>query len=288
LDVLAHALVRCHADRVTGVLRIVGKPGGLFHLSDGLVIAVDCPGSPGAETLLLRSGRISEGRWTSALRDRAGTGSQLTALVERGDLGSAELVVIVMAAMRDGVFATAAGEVERYVIDDEPGDVLLSVPNGVAPDLLLPETARRLAALASLPAPVSPYRERVVAVRGVAALTVERREIVAHATGRRTARDIAFAVGRGVYPVTVEISRMLTEGLVEIAPPVTAISSVRPDLASLRARVEMVEPGADRTGALPVRDARVNAPEDRPRTSEWRVLSRLLRLFETERKNVGP
>src|SRR5688500_15300756 len=94
-DVLAHALARCHADRVTGALRVVGNPGGLFHLSEGAVIAVDSPGSPGAETLLLRSGRISEEDWTAALREDTGTRSHQDTLIARGAVGSTELQVLV-------------------------------------------------------------------------------------------------------------------------------------------------------------------------------------------------
>jgi hypothetical protein len=53
--------------------------------------------------------------------------------------------------------------------------------------------------------------------------------VLSCADGRRTARDIAFALGRGVYGVTVEVSRLLAEGLVEIAEPRTA--PVAPDPA---------------------------------------------------------
>ena len=44
------------------------------------------------------------------------------------------------------------------------------------------------------------------------------REILALANGRRTARDVAFALGRGVYAVTLEADRMRRAGLVLIDP----------------------------------------------------------------------
>jgi hypothetical protein len=98
---------------------------------------------------------------------------------------------------------------------------------------------RRLDALAS--STLSPYRDRVVPARGTqpAGLAAVRREILAHATGRRTARDLAFALGRSLHPVTVEIARMLADGLLEIAPPATSFTCSHWGLAALRPRVEI-------------------------------------------------
>lgn len=221
----------------------MGDAGGLFHLRDGLVIAVDSPGSPGADTLLLSSGRISAGDWTAALVESVETRSVQAALVARGSIGSAEVQDFAVAAVQDAAFAVAAGDIERCVVSGESVDVvLLAVDEGVAPDLLLSETARRLDVVAALPVPLSPYRDRVVVAGGAEeAATAERREIIAHATGRRTARDIAFAVGRGVYPVLVEISRMLSEELLEMASPATSFSFSHGDLTSLRPRAEVTE-----------------------------------------------
>lgn len=242
-DVLADALTRCHQDRVNGTLRVVGNAGGLFHLRDGVVIAVDSPGSPGADTLLLSSGRISAEDWTAALVESVGTRSIRAALVARGAIGSAEVEVVALAALQDAAFAVAAGDIERCVVTGDSAELtLLAMDEGIGPDLLLSETARRLDVIASLPFPVSPYRDRVVvASEEVSVSTAERREIVAHATGRRNARDIAFAVGRGVYPVVVEISRMLSEELLEIASPATSFSFSHGDLTSLRPRAEVTE-----------------------------------------------
>lgn len=67
-----------------------------------------------------------------------------------------------------------------------------------------------------------PDRERVTARAGVVPQAAEtlpphRREILFLANGRRTPRDIAFVIGRGVYHVTVEVSRMLGEALLQRA-----------------------------------------------------------------------
>ncbi|GLZ30932.1 hypothetical protein Lesp02_31210 [Lentzea sp. NBRC 105346] len=239
-DVLAYALTRCYEDRVTGTLRIVGNAGGLFHLRDGVVIAVESSGSPGVETLLLSSGRVSAEDWTAALVESVETRCLQSALVARGTVGSAEVQLVAMAAIQDGAFAAAAGDVERYVVGESADVPLLPASGGVTPELLLSETARRLDAVASLPFPVSPYRDRVVPTGGAesAAVAAEWREIIAQATGRRNARDIAFVVGRSLYSVTVEISRMLGEGLLEIASPAASFSIEHWGLTALRSRAE--------------------------------------------------
>lgn len=144
------------------------------------------------------------------------------------------------AALRDAAFAVAAGDVEKCVVVGDPGETpLLTTGGGVAPGLVLADVADRLHEIAALPFPLSPYRDRVVAAGGTdpSGLPAPRREIVAHATGRHSARDIAFAVGRGLHPVTVEISRMFGEELLEIAPLATAFSFSHRGLPSLRPRV---------------------------------------------------
>jgi hypothetical protein len=190
--------------------------------------------------LLLRSGRISEDDWTAALREGAEHGYRAD-LVARGSIGAAELRLVALMASWDSAFAIAVGGVEEFGLDETSADILLPVPDGVHPTELLRETARRLEGLDALPVPLSPFGERVVPAPDVGPavtnLTAGQREILTHATGRRSARDIAFAVGRGVYPVTVEISRMLSTGILELAPNTSRItSSAR--IKSLRPRHE--------------------------------------------------
>ncbi|PRY43491.1 hypothetical protein [Umezawaea tangerina] len=201
--------MRCDAGRVTGALCVTGNAGGVFHLCDGVVVAVESPGSP-------------------------------------------------VAVVQDGAFAVAVGEVERCFVDESVDRAPRTADEGVASDLLLSETARRLDVLASLPFPLAPYRDRVVAAPGTeaAALTARQREIVAHATGRRTARDLAFVVGRSLYSVTVEISRMLGGGLLEIATPATSFGFSHWGLTSLRPRKAATQASGrflDQSTSLPIR-----------------------------------
>ncbi|MFJ5992736.1 hypothetical protein [Lentzea sp. NPDC092896] len=210
----------------------------MFHLRDGAVIAVDSAGSPGVEVLLLGSGRVSAEDWDAALVESVEMGSLQAALIARGHLGLDEIQAVATAAMQDGAFAVVAGDVERCDVEDNAEGPLLPSADGVAPEVLLADTTARLDVVASLPHPLSPYLDRVVAVGGAEPSTAERREIIAHATGRRSARDIAFATGRSLHPVTVEISRMLGEELLQIAPPATAFSFSHWGLPSLRPRAE--------------------------------------------------
>ncbi|MFP3988235.1 MarR family transcriptional regulator [Streptomyces sp. E11-3] len=213
---LSRTLTRCEGDAVTGRVRVTGSPGGVFHLRRGQVVAVESPGAPGPEALLLRSGRLSEADWADVLAAGASARWPGPELIARGCIGAAELRVICVMAARDAVFAMVAGEVTECATAPESGE-LVPVGRGEEPTRLLQEAARKLAGLAQLPHFVLPDRHRLVpgSATDVPAdrLSAVRREILYLADGRRTPRDIAFMAGRGVYTVTVETSRMLGEGL---------------------------------------------------------------------------
>ncbi|MEV6239451.1 hypothetical protein [Lentzea sp. NPDC051838] len=204
-DLLAGALTAREASRATGTLHITGDPGGRIHLRNGWVVSVESSGAPGPETLLLRSGRISE---SAQPRDNVGTTS---------------LHVIAMMATHDATFSAVAGVIEDCALTGDLFDVVVPMNSGIEPVRLLQETSRRLTSLYTLPYPLSPHRENI-------APTLEaelhehsqvRAEILTHATGRHCARDIAFICGRSVYTVTIEICRMIGEGLLTVTsnPP---------------------------------------------------------------------
>ncbi|WP_240135442.1 MarR family transcriptional regulator [Streptomyces sp. MUM 178J] len=220
-DLLTVSLDRCVADRATGTLHVAGAPGGTMHMRRGAVIAVESPGSPAVCTLLLRSGRIREDAWLAVLGTGTTPRDAVPALVAHGCLGAAELKVLARMAARDAVFAMAAGPVWGCRLDADA-----ALPDVVLPDAdprdLLREAVWRRDALATLPVPVGPDRERFVPAPGVdmererGPVSRERLRILRSANGRRSARDIAFVIGRGVYTVTVDMSRMLAEGLIEV------------------------------------------------------------------------
>lgn len=157
------------------------------------MVAVVSPGAPGPGALLLRSGRSGA--------------------------GAAALRVVRVMAMQDAVFAITAGQVDGCEAIEDPAEPPDALAVGELPTRLLHQAARRLAALDVLPHPVRPDRERPLPAVEVdlARLGVVQREVMLHADGRRTARDIAFSTGRAVYTVTVEMARLLGAGYLECA-----------------------------------------------------------------------
>ncbi|MFF3498953.1 MarR family transcriptional regulator [Streptomyces sp. NPDC003247] len=247
-ELLARDLAACGRDGFTGEVRVSGSPGGTVHLRGGLVVAVESPGAPGPEALLLRSGRIGGEEWARLVRESGGARWPAAGLVAHGHTGAAQLRVVCAMALRDAAFAVVAGGVDGCERGPATGPAPAAVAVGEPPTRLLKDAARRLGALLALPYPVRPERERPVpAPRSFPAdgLTALRRELLTHADGRRTARDLAFLTGRGVYAVTVEVARMLGEGLLE-CPGAPAPIPVRlpPDGPGLRPRTPVPPPPA--------------------------------------------
>jgi hypothetical protein len=217
-ELLARDLAACGRDGFTGELRASGSPGGTFHLRDGLVVAVESPGAPGPEALLLRSGRIGGEEWAGLVRESDGARWPVAGLVAHGYTGAAQLRVVCVMALQDAAFAVVAGGVDACERAPGEGPPPGAVAAGEPPAPLLAGASRRLAALLALPYPVRPERERPVPTSlsyAAVRLTALQRELLTHADGRRTARDLAFRTGRGVYTVTVEVARMLAEGFLE-------------------------------------------------------------------------
>jgi hypothetical protein len=117
------------------------------------------------------------------------------------------------------MFVLASGTVDEYRAEPGPVDYVLLLDPGMEADWLLAETSRRLQVLASLPA--RPDRDRIVAVSGAetsgARLGRGQGELLALADGRRTPRDLAFALGRGVYATLLQLARMQEAGLLVTA-----------------------------------------------------------------------
>ncbi|MFD9700473.1 hypothetical protein [Lentzea sp. NPDC059081] len=198
---------------------------------------MESAGSPGPDALLLRTGRISESEWTAALS----TGT-------RGTVGETELNVVAMMATQDAAFTIVAGDVDDCAFSPHAHDVAVPMSAPIDPVHLLRETSRRITALLALEHPLCPHRDRLAPARGAAlrVLSPLRLEILSQATGRRTARDIAFASGRSVYPVTVEASRMVADGLLAVVPGTTVVTPASRPVVPLRPRrTPPRDPGTD-------------------------------------------
>jgi hypothetical protein len=283
---LREALTVCAAAGMTGVLRVTGNPGGAVHIDGGLVAAVETPGAPGPEALLLRSHRVSESGWDEAFAAAAASGGAMSAeLVKREMAGAGELEWLLRTALADGMFALASGTVEEYRAEPGPVDFVLPLRPGAEPDGLLAETSRRLRVLAALPA--ANGRDRIVAATGAVQpglrLGDGLDEILALADGRRTARDLAFALGRGVYATMLQLSRMRQAGLL------VTVSSRAADAAAAQAR-PVARDDLSAASALPRRQRDMPGSARRPwvpgRAPEVRAPLGLLRTRTA--RDTGP
>ncbi|GLX94965.1 hypothetical protein [Herbidospora sp. NBRC 101105] len=202
------------------LLRVMGSPGGIVHVRDGLVVAATTPASPGPESLLIRSGRVSEAAWNEAFTAGAPDDRLAAELVGRGSVGEAGLEAVCLSAVFDAVFAMAMFGVEDTQLEpvgDHDVPPPLPVVPGIARERLARETARRLAITEEWrelgitpfirPTAVQPIRPPTIAADRL------RHEILIKANGRRTPRDIAFALGQGLFVVLKEIAALVGEGL---------------------------------------------------------------------------
>ncbi|MGI5457879.1 hypothetical protein ACQEWB_32830 [Streptomyces sp. CA-249302] len=207
-------LQRLREQEFSGTVRVSGHPGGTIHLRDGLVGAVETPGAPTVTSTLLASGRIGDDDWLAACAAEPDADRLGGRLVATGLIGAAELDVVCAAAAFDGAFAMALSPPgERELGEREPA---LVAGRGVEPRLLSQETARRMAVLSRSwgpPGELTRVRPVPVAAAGPRLLP-RQQDVLDSANGRRTARDIAFALGRGLYAVMLDLVRLEALGLV--------------------------------------------------------------------------
>jgi len=215
---LDKALADCAVAGFSGVLRVIGAPGGTVYLTGGGVAAIETPGAPGPEVILLRSGRVPEADWETASAAAAVAGRPLRAeLVRRGLVGAGELEAVLRTALADAMFAFADGFVDTCRAEASAVDCALALDPAADAGWLLAEALRRIQVIVSFPDQALHARDRVMAVPGAlqpgAVLGGGRDEILALADGRRSGRDLAFASGHGLYAVMLQLARMRAEGL---------------------------------------------------------------------------
>ncbi|MDW4907593.1 hypothetical protein RB628_20145 [Streptomyces sp. ADMS] len=257
-------LLGLREEQFSGTLRVAGTPGGTLHLRDGLVGAVETPGAPTATSALLTSGRIGDEAWLAACAAQRDADLLGERLVADGLVGAAELEVICTAAVFDAAFAMSLGAPGSWELSG-PEPTLRARP-GVEPRQLTDETTRRIALLSRLwgppgelarvrPTPAPGGTDPGVG-RGVGApLTGRHQEILNQVNGRRTARDIAFALGRGLYAVMLDLVRMETLGLLRWENPTVpgGRPSTAPRVTPGRTPAAGPLPAPSRTEPLPRR-----------------------------------
>ena len=188
---LGEALADCAAAGFTGVLNVIGAPGGTIYLTGGAVAAIETSWSPSAEVIMLRSGRVAEADWEAAVRGGGrGPRSPGAELVRRGLVGAGELEALLRTALADAMFAFAAGFVDTCRAEESAWTTLLPLAarrrrrlaagRGAAPDA----GARRL----PRPAVARPGPGAAAAGRQAPGVVLGggRDELLALADGRRT------------------------------------------------------------------------------------------------------
>ncbi|MEV0128016.1 ADAM 12 protein [Dactylosporangium sp. NPDC050688] len=202
---------------MTGALTVVGEPGGVIFLRDGLVNGVESPTAPSVDRLLTAAGLVEERVWETIPSRPA------RALVEGGHVSAAEIELCALNALYDAayfVLSTARAEL-RFAPDIEHW---LGAECTVTADQVCDHVARQRRILDEVhpsdvtdTAPVRPVLrpglDRVL-VSGL------QWEIVLHADGQRTPQELAGLLGRSAYAVTLDVRRLAAAGLIEapVAP----------------------------------------------------------------------
>ncbi|MEV4132390.1 ADAM 12 protein [Dactylosporangium sp. NPDC049742] len=201
---------------VTGALTVVGQPGGVIFLRDGLVNGVESPAAPSVDRLLTAAGVVDERVWETIPSRPA------RALVEGGHLTAAEVELCAINALYDAawfVLSTERAEL-RFAPDIEHW---LGAESTVTADQLCDHVARQRRILDEVhPSDVTD----TAAIRPVLRPGLDRVllsglqwEIVLHADGQRTPQDLAGLLGRSAYAVTLDVRRLAAAGLIESPPP---------------------------------------------------------------------
>ncbi|WP_083420089.1 DUF4388 domain-containing protein [Pseudofrankia sp. BMG5.36] len=247
-------LSRLGDEQFTGTLRVEGaRVGGMIVFHSGLVIAAETAAAPGLEPLLLRSGRISGEDWTETFAQAAPEGRLRAALVERGLLGSASVQVLTQTAAMDAVFALAVAEVHTCSPDPAgPGlPPLVPLVPGMDVGRVVRETRRRVDIAAE-------WRERGLdpwvrphPTASAPPINEDRAEVLTRVNGRRTCRDIAFLLGRGLFAVMSDLRLLLEDGQIALQPLMPAATGTPPQQPrpagpiSASSPIAVGRPGAD-------------------------------------------
>ncbi|MEU9186334.1 hypothetical protein AB0D14_17650 [Streptomyces sp. NPDC048484] len=205
-----------YEDGHSGTVRVSGSPGGTIHLRGGLIGAVETPGAPTATSVLLTPGRIDDETWLAACAAERDTDRLGGHLVAAGLIGAAELEIVCTAAVFDAAFAMAISPPGGWTLGD-PEPTLLAGP-GVEPRRLTEETTRRIMRLSGpwgAPGELARVRPAPVPDAGLRrGLSERHRSVLSTVNGRRTARDMAFTLGRGLYAIMLDLTRLEAQELI--------------------------------------------------------------------------
>ncbi|WP_163553091.1 hypothetical protein [Candidatus Frankia alpina] len=225
VEILLAALRRQARERLSSVVAVLGEASGKVVFREGLIAAVTTSAAPGPESLLLRSGRISDEEWATVFAAAAPSGQLATALVERRLLGSAGMQVVTRLAAMDALFALASTQITSVSAKPAgPGFLspVLPAEPGIKVEWAIRETTRRLARASHWRVELGleiQIRPRLASPPPRAATGTAQADLLARVNGRRTCRDIAFVVGRGLFPVMTDLASLTGDGWIVLPPP---------------------------------------------------------------------
>ena len=216
---LGEALDELTAVRATGALHVDGAAGGSIYLIDGEVYYVHAEAAPGVDCLLQASGTVPASVFQTAWAAGAAAGQVGEVLVSSGAVSRGEAELCTTAAIADGAFAlltTEAGPVRFAPGERHWWGALRRV--GVA---ALDDQVRKRHRLLERTPPRDLDDQPVVAARRLGrhhvVLTDLQWELIVHADGRRTPRELAKLLGRSAFSAMLETRRLVTAGLVRVA-----------------------------------------------------------------------
>jgi hypothetical protein len=231
-DVATNRVHQLATEARTGVLQIVGEPGGLIYLADGRIVHAESPATPGVEVAVLRTILADETAWEEALASlqaRAGRKAALAAArqaVTRGAVPAVRLDAALQSAAADALLAMLGGygvtvTRTRFVTGQRPW-IGLGRPRTA--DEALAETTRRLRLLHAVGQRVRPDDDIVrSAIAGPDAapvrLSPQQWDLVRLCPDRRTPRNLAWTVGRGVLATTIEVCGLIELGVLGTVTP---------------------------------------------------------------------
>jgi hypothetical protein len=220
---LADAVRQC-ATRPAGAVHVAGRPGGLIRLRAGTVVGTWTSGTP-----------LAVPSPDPSTRSPVAAASPLARL-----------------AMTDAVFVMAAGRIGAWRVEDDPAGDVGAVSMEL--DALLSEVDRRMRRVSG-PDGLLPPEETLVqrverATWQTLAPTAEESRLLGALTVRpdaargasydtaRSVRDLAFAVGRGVFGVLLDVQRLASMGAVTLSARSPAAAAEPPMLVQARSSLD--------------------------------------------------
>jgi len=232
---VTEALDELTAHRATGALHVEGAVGGSIYLVEGEVYYVHTPAAPGVDCLLQASGTVTPPVFQTAWTAGAAAGQVGEVLIKSGALSRGEAELCTAAAITDGAYAlltassAEAGPVRFAAGEGHWWGALRRI--GVA---ALDVQIRKRRRLLERTPPADVDDQPVVAAgrlgRHHVVLTDLQWELIVHADGRRTPRDLARLLGRSAFSAILEARRLVTAGLIQVVPrsgpePATRVTS---------------------------------------------------------------